>query len=254
MKGALNVGVSVTPPHRFLRRADPLLARSRRSRPKPRASTSSRPATTPAPKSRSSGAFARFRAARRDRALSPRRDRARRRDRDQLLHPRRRASRRARTGRPLGLGRHQRRPGSQEIGARSTARKNTSPTRASASSACSRCKAIKAGDWRFEGGARVETSRLTADADEQLGTPAATAPLHHAERLARRALRILAGLESGPQPVALEPAPRRSTNCSPTAPTPARRRSRSATPTSTPNAASASKRACAAPPARSARR
>ena len=35
------------------------------------------------------------------------------------------------------------RPVPQEIGARSTARKNTSPTRASASSACSRCKATR---------------------------------------------------------------------------------------------------------------
>ncbi len=32
-------------------------------------------------------------------------------------------------------------------------------------------QSIKAGDWRFEGGARVETSRLTADADALLGTP-----------------------------------------------------------------------------------
>ena len=33
-------------------------------------------------------------------------------------------------------------------------------------------QSIKAGDWRFEGGARVETSRLTAEPDELLGTPA----------------------------------------------------------------------------------
>ena len=33
-------------------------------------------------------------------------------------------------------------------------------------------QSYKTGDWRFEGGARVETSRLTADADEQLETPA----------------------------------------------------------------------------------
>jgi len=32
-------------------------------------------------------------------------------------------------------------------------------------------QSIKAGNWRFEGGARIETSRLTADADEVLGTP-----------------------------------------------------------------------------------
>ena len=33
-------------------------------------------------------------------------------------------------------------------------------------------QSIKAGDWRFEGGARIETSRLSADADELLDTPA----------------------------------------------------------------------------------
>ena len=33
-------------------------------------------------------------------------------------------------------------------------------------------QSIKAGDWRFEGGARVETSRLAADVDALLGTPA----------------------------------------------------------------------------------
>jgi len=32
-------------------------------------------------------------------------------------------------------------------------------------------QSVKAGDWRFEGGARVERSRLSADADELLGTP-----------------------------------------------------------------------------------
>ena len=33
-------------------------------------------------------------------------------------------------------------------------------------------QSITAGDWRFEGGARIETSRLTAEADDFLGTPA----------------------------------------------------------------------------------
>ena len=33
-------------------------------------------------------------------------------------------------------------------------------------------QSFKTGDWRFEGGARVETSRLTAEPDELLGTPA----------------------------------------------------------------------------------
>ncbi len=32
-------------------------------------------------------------------------------------------------------------------------------------------QSLKAGDWRFEGGARAETSRLSANADDLLGTP-----------------------------------------------------------------------------------
>jgi len=33
-------------------------------------------------------------------------------------------------------------------------------------------QSLKSGPWRFEGGARIETSRLAADADDLLGTPA----------------------------------------------------------------------------------
>ena len=48
------------------------------------------------------------------------------------------------------------------------------------------------------------------------------------------AVRILAGLAGGPEPVAQSPGPRRSTSCSPTGRTPAPRPSRSATPISIP--------------------
>ena len=126
--------------------------------------------------------------------LSPRRNRGHRRDRLELLQQGRRRPRRAGPDRALRLGRNQRHPISQPQRARSAARRNSCPTAARSRPACSRCRPWSAGRSALEGGARVEFSRLTAEADEQLDNPRPSRKFTTVSGSLGGAVRILARL------------------------------------------------------------
>ena len=99
---------------------------------------------------------------------------------------------------------------------------------------------LVSGPLRVEGGARVEFSKLTADADEQLGTPERSRNFTTWSGSLGGQYEFAPGWRAG-LTVRAARALRRSTSCSPTARTAAASRSRSAIPTSTPKRASASR-------------
>ena len=69
---------------------------------------------------------------------------------------------------------------------RSAARRNSCPTAARSRPACSRCRRWSAARARFEGGGRVEFSKLTAEDDDAARHAVALARLHDLLGLARR--------------------------------------------------------------------
>ena len=223
------------PPHRALRGPDSLSRSSPAPRPRRRGSTSSRPATTPAPKSRLSAAFfsqLRFRGgervtimtnssptARSGRASSPAAAKA--------------GSTWSRPSATAGAA-----PAASRVwrgACSSRARRNSCPTAARSSSASSPCRASCAARCGSRPGSAssVAAHRQGRSRHRQSRRSSAT---FNALSLARpaRPHDLGGGWKAGLNPVAQRSARRRSRNCSPAARTPAPRRSRSATPTSRP--------------------
>ena len=162
---------------------------------------------TRAPKSRWAGAFAALRAARRvSRAITMTRSSPTARSRRSFFTRGGEVRGELEQADRVGLGRHQRGAGSDQVGAH-RGRGEIPPRRAPAP-----VRAVHAAELQ---GRRLALRGRRAGRDlapDRRGRrparhPRGTAPLHHAERLARRALRIVAQLEGRAQPVAVEPRP-----------------------------------------------
>ena len=129
---------------------------------------------------------------------------------------------------------------------RRSARRNSCPPTAPASSACSRCRPSTAARSAPRPARATSIAALRADADADLGNPELRRSFDAFSGSVGASYELAPGVRFGAQRLAQRARARRPRNCSPTARMPAPRRSRSAIPTSARRRAGASRRPCAA--------